>query len=142
MKAILLLLVITITVASCNVGPKPITYGIDGCHSCSMTIVDRQHASQLVTKKGKVYKFDAIECLLQSLSEFEQDDIALYLVADYNTPGNLIDATTATYIISSNIPSPMSANISALATSTEAEILMNSHSGKLFNWGELQNQKL
>ena len=29
-----------------------------------MTIVDRQHAAEAVTSKGKVFKFDAIECMV------------------------------------------------------------------------------
>ena len=40
----------------CTVSPKPIDYGNDGCHFCKMTIVDKVHAAEIVTKKGKVFE--------------------------------------------------------------------------------------
>ncbi len=92
---------------SCSIGPKSIDYGHVGCHFCSMTIVDQQHAAQLVTQKGKVFNFDAIECMLNQLKKEDQSEIALFLVNDYEQPGELVDATKATYLISENIPSPM-----------------------------------
>ena len=52
LSIVVLLLIFT----SCNVGPQAINYGSDGCHFCKMTIVDKVHAAEIVTKKGKVYK--------------------------------------------------------------------------------------
>ena len=49
--ALVLLLIIT----GCNVSPKAIDYGNDGCHFCKMTIVDKLHAAEIVTKKSKIY---------------------------------------------------------------------------------------
>ena len=57
-------------VFSCNVSPKPIDYGSDGCHFCKMTIVDKVHAAEIVTKKGKVYMFDATECMINFRKDF------------------------------------------------------------------------
>ena len=37
----------------CNASPKAIDYGNDGCHFCKMTIVDKVHAAEIVTKKGQ-----------------------------------------------------------------------------------------
>lgn len=39
---------------SCSIAPEPINYGQDGCHFCKMTIVDKVHAAEIVTTKGKV----------------------------------------------------------------------------------------
>ena len=116
--------------------PQEINFGEDACHYCSMTIVDRQHASQLVTDKGKSYKFDAIECMINHISE-STTPIALYLVTDYTHPEALIDAKKATFIISSNIPSPMKANLSALESKAEAEALQASKGGELYTWQAL-----
>ena len=121
---------------SCSVGPQEIYYGQDACYFCSMTIVDKQHAAQLVTNKGKVYKFDAVECMIDHLSE-NTTPIEHYLVTDYNQPERLIDAKTATYIISPNIPSPMSANLSALSSLEEGQLLKSVKEGDLFSWDEL-----
>ena len=98
---------------NCNVSPKPIDYGSDGCHFCKMTIVDKVHAAEIVTQKGKVYKFDATECMVNFNEEFDTSEIALYLSNNYTEPEQLIDATKATFLISKNIPSPMGAFLSA-----------------------------
>jgi copper chaperone NosL len=102
-----------------------------------MNIVDHQHAAEIVTKKGKAFKFDATECLVNHLTEIGNSEIELFLVADYNNPGNLIDAKTASYIISENIPSPMGAYLSAVSTKAEAETLQRSKTGTVYNWEEL-----
>ena len=60
---------------SCNISPKAINYGADGCHYCKMTIVETTHAAQIVTKKGKPYKYDAIECLLNDFEKNIQENI-------------------------------------------------------------------
>ena len=86
--------------ASCEVSPKPINYGSDGCHFCSMTIVDKQHAAQIVTKKGKAFKFDAVECMMNHLKSVDMSSIELFMVNDFQEPGELIDANKATFLIS------------------------------------------
>ncbi|MBT8286078.1 MAG: hypothetical protein HKO75_11950 [Flavobacteriaceae bacterium] len=125
---------------SCKPGPEPIQYGFDGCHYCSMTIVDKQHASEFVTKKGKVYKFDASECMINFIRDIDRATVALYLVNDYNNPGVLVDAKEATYLISENIPSPMGAYLTAFNSREEAELARESNKGILLTWEEL-NQK-
>ena len=115
------IITVLLIVFSCNVAPKPIDYGNDGCHFCKMTIVDKVHAAEIVTKKGKVYKFDAIECMVQFMDEFDTSEIELYLSNDYTSPEVLINATEATFLISENIPSPMGAYLSAFEERSAAE---------------------
>ena len=126
------------TFVSCSVAPQKIDYGKDACHSCKMAIVDKTHASEIVTKKGKAFKYDAIECMVRNLSAFEEQSVALHLVANYLEAGVLLDATQATYIISDNIRSPMGANLSALETRSAAEQLQKEQGGDLFSWDELR----
>ena len=122
---------------SCEVRPKPIDYGSDGCHFCSMTIVDRQHAAEIVTNKGKVFKFDAVECMVHHLKDVDSNSIGLFLVNDYLTPGELIDAKEATYLISKNIPSPMGEYLSAFGSRDVAEQIEAENKGVLYTWAEL-----
>ena len=126
--------------ASCNIGPETINYGSDGCHFCSMTIVDRQHAAQFVTRKGKVFKFDATECMMNYLKEVDNATVALFFVNDYEAPGELIDATKATYLISQNIPSPMGEFLTAFKSREVAERVQAANQGTLFDWTELQER--
>lgn len=136
MKKGIALVVIGILLTSCNVKPQEINYGEDACHYCSMTIVDRQHSAELVTDKGKAFKFDAIECMIHHLEE-TTTPMAFYLVADYFKPGEFIDANNATFIISPNIPSPMRANLSAIKLKEKAISLQAEKGGSLYTWDEL-----
>lgn len=124
---------------SCNVSPKAIDYGNDGCHFCKMTIVDKVHAAEVVTKKGKVYKFDATECMINFIKEFDTSEIELYLSNNYTDPEALIDATKSTFLISKNIPSPMGAFLSAFKNKVDAEKFQTEKGGTLYNWNELLN---
>ena len=123
--------------ASCNVGPQAINYGSDGCHFCKMTIVDKVHAAEIVTNKGKVYKFDATECMIHFMDEFDASEINLYLTNVYTEPETLVDATKATFLISKNIPSPMGAFLSAFKTEKEAQKFQTEKGGELFTWNAL-----
>ncbi len=126
-----------LSVTSCEIKPAPINFGSDSCHFCKMTIVDRQHAAQYVTKKGKQFKFDAVECMLNDLSENGIGHLGLLLVSDYVHPGEMTDATQATYLISEGIKSPMGANLSSFSNKSDAENALETHGGELFLWKEM-----
>jgi copper chaperone NosL len=126
---------------SCNVEPEAIEYGKDQCSFCKMNVVDKTHASQYVTKKGKQFKFDAIECMIHDLNEKHEEDISLFLVSNYSNPGEMIDAKTAIFLISEEIKSPMGANLSAFSSKNKAEELQQKHGGVNYNW-EILKQKL
>lgn len=139
MKNNIFIALLSVFLFSCNVAPQPITYGTDACHFCNMTIVDRQHASQLVNSKGKAYKFDAIECMVHSLQdEFKPEEIALFLVADFNKPGEWLDANSASFLVSEQIASPMGANLSAFEDQDVAQKMLEKFTGKRYSWKEIQ----
>ncbi|NLP57679.1 nitrous oxide reductase accessory protein NosL [Lutibacter sp. B1] len=133
-------IIILLLTISCKVEPQPIEFGKDQCSFCVMNIVDKTHAAQYVTKKGKQFKFDAIECLVNDLSEKNEDELAIILVSDYGNPGNMIEAKTATYLISIEIKSPMGANLSALSTLEKAKELQQKHTGELYTWETLKER--
>lgn len=138
MKVMFMFLIcILCTIWGCAPSPQPIVYGEDACHSCLMTIVDERHAAELVTSKGKVYKFDAIECMAHSLEEEKDRHYALALVCDYDNPGTFIDAYKASYLVSPSIPSPMGAFLSAFATSNRATEMQQEKGGQLYIWESL-----
>lgn len=140
MKQIITLLFIAGLLVSCTNTPKPLVYGSDGCHFCSMTIVDKQHAAQFMTKKGKTFSFDATECMLNHIKELDIETIAIFLVNDYNAPEEFVDATKATYLISKRIPSPMGEFITAFATLEDAKTVQAEQLGDLFTWEKLKKR--
>jgi len=126
-----------IVLLGCGSGPQPIVYGQDGCHFCRMTIVDKLHAAEIVTTKGKVYKFDATECMVNHLKTIDQSTIKHFLSNNYLEAEMLIDATNASFLISENIPSPMGEYLSAFANKTDAESIKNQKGGTIYNWKAL-----
>ena len=103
-----------------------------------MTIVDAQHGAEAVTFKGKVYKFDAIECLANFKETKKDMSFAFLLVNDYHSPKGLIDASTAHYLISKNLPSPMGAYLTAFREKSAAEELQSAKGGEVFDWDGVQ----
>ena len=132
-----LLVIFALGLNSCGIEPQPIGYGSDICHFCSMTIVDKQHGSEWVTNKGKVYKFDSVECLINNYSQIDEASIALYMCNHYSDPGALINAEKAIFLISEGIPSPMGAYLTAFDSKTSAEKAQAEHGGKIYSWTEL-----
>ncbi|OBX22570.1 MULTISPECIES: nitrous oxide reductase accessory protein NosL [Bizionia] len=137
MKHLILILLLGVTFTSCTVKPEPINYGQDACHFCKMTIVDKVHAAEVVTHKGKVYKFDATECMVNFMDDFDTAEIKLYLTNHFNQPETLIDATNATFLISKNVPSPMGAFLTAFKTKQEAETVQAEQGGEIYTWDAL-----
>jgi len=136
MKQLFFMLVALLILTACTISPSKIEFGTDVCNYCDMTIVDRTHAAQVVTNKGKVYKYDAIECLINDIAEKEENSFAYLLVTDFSSPEKLVNATKVTYLISEEIKSPMGANLSAFPNKDKAI----SFKGKLFNWEEIKQK--
>jgi copper chaperone NosL len=139
-KVVLILGLMLVLLAGCQVGPEPIAYGSDACHFCRMTIVDQQHGAEMVTRKGKVFKFDAVECLLNHLKEVDDQTVALYLVNTYTQPGELKDATEAAYLVSEAIPSPMGEFLTAFGKEMDALDALEKHGGTVYSWAEIRNR--
>jgi len=132
MTAILILFL-----ASCNVSPEAINYNHDECAYCKMKISDVRFGAEIVTSKGKIYKYDSAECLVRTYIEDEKKDFAHIIVTDYSRPHTLIEAKTAAFLISENQPSPMGGNLSAYENKEQAESTLSEKGGKLLTFKEL-----
>ena len=131
------LLILVGLFSSCDRGPQPILYGEDACDFCRMTIVDQQHAAQVVTQKGRAYKYDAIECMINDLKRWDRPEIRHYLVTDYKNPGVLTNALEANYLISEGIPSPMGAFLSAFEEESTRQKAFDTVGGQMLQWSQL-----
>ncbi len=135
LSVFLLLLLLGLT--ACQPSSRPIRYGEDICAFCKMTVVSKQHAAELVTDKGRVYTFDAIECMVNYAQQNDETSFSFLLVNDFLEPGRLIDAQACEYLISENIPSPMGAFLSAFEKEENAKALQAEKGGELYNWQKL-----
>ena len=137
MKTLFLLATIASLTIACSPSPSPIEYGSDMCEFCKMTIVDQQHAAELVTEKGKVYKFDAIECMIPFRNQ-SVEKYSFVLVNDFEQPGTLINAETSHFLISQNVPSPMGAFLTGFSNYASASKMAETKGGEIYNWPDIQ----
>ena len=111
-----------IVLAACSESmPQEIAVGKDQCANCKMTISEPKYATQLITEKGRLYKFDDISCMNDyEVSNTESTGNAKTYVADFHS-GEFIEKTTATFIKGGDIKSPMGGNTQAYKDKAAAE---------------------
>ncbi len=138
-----LYIVLVLLFAACSQEPAEIHYGSDECSHCKMMITDSQFASQLVTEKGKVYKFDAIECLaVYYRNHSEQFEGAKLWVTNYKKSGEWLNARKAQYVKSDVVKSPMGESLLAFPSQEVAKKHLQAKPGKLMDWKEVSNTKM
>ncbi len=127
--------------ASCNNHePQPIKLNTDNCDYCRMTISDGKFAAEIITQKGRVYKFDDLSCMLDYASEQDANTVKNYYVNDYLKNNELIDATASWYVHHNKIKSPMSGNTAAFSSEENAREYAAELNVKPFGWAELNNE--
>ncbi|MBE9665343.1 nitrous oxide reductase accessory protein NosL [Mucilaginibacter boryungensis] len=129
--------------AACSSGPEPINYGKEACAHCKMTIMDKRFANELVTARGKVYKFDAIECLTAFLKEnpaLATDAGSSFLIQDYEHPGAFQDARKAWFLHEADLASPMGGNLAAFSKRGSAENAKHDPKANIMDWPTLLKQ--
>ena len=132
MKNLLYLLMLFLMI-SCSTETKPIAYGKDACDFCEMTIVSKAYSAQSVSEKGKQFKYDAIECMVNDLHDHTAV-MEIQQVADFSNPGSMIEVEEAIFIINDSINSPMGANLAAVQKGSS---VASPQSADTFFWDEL-----
>ena len=128
-----------VLLASCGSGPKPINYGHDDCEFCRMLITDNKYGAELVTHKGKIYKFDSIECLVEYalIKNTLGDENHDHLITDFYNPGNLVDTRNSVYVKNDKFRSPMGLNITAFSSEEQAQKFISKNGGDKISWVEV-----
>ncbi len=136
---VLIVFFVSVLMYSCSVEPSPLIYGKDGCHTCKMTLMDKKFGAEIVTTKGKVFKFDDMNCMINFLNSANMDDhdIAYHLVIDFANPEKFINAKDAHYVKSDKIRSPMASEIAAFSKKEDLDKTNKEWKGILLSWGEL-----
>jgi copper chaperone NosL len=139
-SALILFVCSLIGLVGCKRQFDPINYGHESCAYCSMTIMDKRFAAEILTGKGRAIKFDDFGCLLRYVQEQHLNDPeAMIFVADYNDRnGSFLDAHKAIYLHSERLKSPMGGNYAASSTMAFATKLNETLKGELLNWDKLK----
>lgn len=141
-KQLVMLFSCLLFLSSCSTSPQPINPGVDNCYSCKMTISDVRFGAELVTKKGKAYKFDDLHCLLGFLKTGTVTDkmqSGIY-VTNYSGSHDLINAKKTILLQAEGLRSPMGGNIAGFDNRDSLQTVVKKYPGKILNWVELYNE--
>lgn len=137
-QAIIPLLLI-IFISSCNTKPEAIKVGTDNCYFCKMTITDAKFGAELITQKGKIFKFDDVHCMLSFLKtkNVEEKEISGIYLVDFSSNHQFVKSTEAQLLQSESLRSPMNGNIAAFSNQDSMQKMMQQYNGKQISWSEL-----
>ncbi len=119
--------------------PRPLNYGTDECSWCRMALADSRWGGELVTRHGKLYVFDTVECLAsfyvaQSVPARDVDSL---WVVHFTEPGRLIPASAAIYLRTERVRSAMGQNLAALSSPEEVARLGVIYGGEAMSWEQV-----
>lgn len=123
----------------CSTGPQPIQFGKDACDFCKMTILDQRFGGEVITSKGKVYKFDDIHCITSFLRSgySGKTDLAGVYLLEYATPVKFVPAKKSFLLQSNGLHSPMGSNTAAFMSETNREQCKQQVNGTNVQWNVL-----
>ncbi len=102
--------------------------------------MDKRFSAELITAKGKVFKFDAAECMAGFLKEnpaIADDAKSVFLVNDFNNSGQFADARKSFFLRDSSLSSPMGGNLAAFQSRPAAEAAKKDKSAEVYDWSLL-----
>lgn len=125
-----------IFLSSCSAGPEPITVGKDNCYFCKMTISDSKYGGEIVSKKGRVFKFDDVHCLLQFTNAKMIEAAAIkdiYLV-DFAGTHELVNVKECFLLSGGTIKTPMNGNVIAFKSNAAMQPFINNYNAAETSW--------
>jgi copper chaperone NosL len=127
---------------SCNAEPQLIAVGKDNCYFCRMTISDERFGAEVLTAKGKVYKFDDVHCIVSFLktNEIQQSNIKDIYLTDFCSNHQLINVKQTLLLKSDILKSPMNGNIAAFDNRDSLIKMQQRYPGNIIDWAQLVPQ--
>ncbi len=141
MKQFFLLLNLFLLCACGGSAPQPINYGKEDCSNCKMAIVDEKFGAEIITSKGKIYKFDDINCMILFMRNegITDTELRACLVVDYQNKGVFLNAPMAYYYVGEDVHSPMNGNAAAFPNQQNALDFKIGKQGAVMGWKEVYN---
>src|SRR5215204_5742923 len=105
-------------ISSCQTKQEPLRYGVDACDYCKMLLMDQSFGGEIITGKGKIFKFDDTSCMITFLNNTlsSQGEVSKIHVIDFGNPSTLIEAKQAKFVQDEDIKSPMASGIAAFSS--------------------------
>jgi copper chaperone NosL len=135
----LIVLIVFFLLSSCNQTPKALNIGKDNCSFCKMTISDNRYGAEIITKKGKAYKFDDSHCLLSfiKLKTVEKKEMAEVYFTDFTGEHHLIKAENAFLLQGDFFKSPMNGNMAAFSNEDSMKKMAQQYKAAVVTWRQI-----
>lgn len=129
-KTVVAALVSLIFLSACNSGPQPIKYGQDACAFCKMSISEQNFGAELITNKGRIFKFDDTHCLVGYRDKnIDSNEIKKIYFVNFLEPHNFIEAHKAHFLKSDELHSPMGGNTGAFENEDDLKMTQDKVNG-------------
>jgi copper chaperone NosL len=104
-----------------------------------MTISDPAFAGQIVTRTGKIYRFDDPACLVSFMTSgrVAPADVHSVWINDHGHPDARIKTQDAVFVVSDRIRAPMNGRTASFGSREDAAALQASVGGQLRSWTDL-----
>jgi copper chaperone NosL len=137
-KTAVLLFALSFCFFSCtDAKAVPIKLNVDNCDFCKMSIADGKYGAEVITQKGRAYKFDDIMCMVNYSKENAATKIKAYYVHNFTQDNNLIPAETAFFISGGDIHSPMGGNIIGFSSESDAKEIAKKLNAEMTTWNAI-----
>ncbi|WP_216368582.1 nitrous oxide reductase accessory protein NosL [Limnovirga soli] len=132
--------VMSMLLTSCKADPEPLRVGKDNCDFCKMTISDVRFGAEIVTDKGKLYKFDDMHCVLSYLKSnvLEPREIKEIYLTDFSGSHELKKVSEMFLLKSEDLRSPMNGNIAAFGNKDSLSKVMAVYKGEETAWADVK----
>jgi copper chaperone NosL len=130
---------IIMSVSGCTADPVSIKIGSDNCHYCKMTIIDNKYGAEIITTKGKIFKYDDPHCLFSEISEggIDKSKIKDIYFTDFCNGHALIKGQNSFYLKSGLLKAPMNGGIAAFSSHDSLSLLNKQLGGEEVSLNQL-----
>ena len=120
--------------------PEPFQPGKDFCTFCKMGISDTRYGGELITRKGKTYKFDDLKCMISymRMNDRKENGLAQSWVVDFDQPNTFLKAQDASFLNGNTLKSPMGGNTAGFKTKAAAQAKIVDTSYVVLDWEAVQ----
>ena len=105
-----------------------------------MPISDQRFGAEIVSDKGKIFKFDDSHCVIGFLKEekIKKEEAEDIYFTNFYEPNQLLELSEVIFYQSPALKSPMNGNIAALNHKDSVESILKKFLGNEISWEDMQ----
>ena len=125
---------------SCDTKPQPLIAGKDDCSFCKMPVADTKFGGEIITSKGKIYKFDDVICMIHFMNAGlkPNEKIKNIFAVSYTNNIKLMDVEQTFFLVSSQFHTSMNSGTACFESLKDAETYQENFPGNILSWREVQ----